>query len=171
MTMNPRLRLAGGAVAAAALVLTATPAGAGSSQSLHGTFEETASGANFGYDIHGSAMMTVGEGTTTVKVSITGLDPEKTYGSHLHNGTCADGGGGHYQDSEGGSTTHGNELHLKSAPATGLRANHGGVAHGGGSTEWEARVTSTTMTNARSIVVHQPGAPAATNRITCADLS
>ncbi|MGQ0432775.1 MAG: hypothetical protein ACT452_10280 [Microthrixaceae bacterium] len=171
--MNARLRLAGGAVAAATLVLTATPAGAGSSDSFHGTFEETASGATFGYDIHGSAKMTVGDGTTTVKVSIAGLDPAKTYGSHLHNGTCADGGGGHYQDAEGGSTTHGNELHLSttSDPAAGLRANPGGVAHGGGSTAWEARVTSTTMTNARSIVVHEPGAPAATNRITCADLS
>lgn len=159
-------------MAAAALLLSATPAGAGSSQSLHGTFEETVSGANnFGYDIHGSAKMTVGDGTTTVKVSITGLDLDKTYGSHLHNGTCADGGGGHYQDAEGGSTTHGNELHLTSAPATGLRANPGGVAHGGGSTEWEARLTSTTMTNARSIVVHEPGAAPAINRIACADLS
>ncbi|MEZ5168620.1 MAG: hypothetical protein R2695_19875 [Acidimicrobiales bacterium] len=47
-------------------------------------------------------------------MSIAGLDPAKTYGSHLHNGACATGGGGHYQDVEGGATVPPNELWLTS---------------------------------------------------------
>lgn len=154
----------------AALLLAASPAGAGTKQNLQGTFDETAAGAAapLGYDIHGSAKMTVGDGSTTVAVNISGLDPTKHYGSHLHNGTCASGGGGHYQNVPGGATTHGNELHLSTSddPEGGLTPNPGGVAHAGGNTTWDARLTAST-TNARSIVVHEPGG----TRIACADLS
>ncbi|MEO6628514.1 MAG: hypothetical protein ABIP03_08070 [Aquihabitans sp.] len=156
------------AVAAATLTasvaLTATAAGA-APLTRHGTFSETTAGADLGYDIHGSAKMTLTAGGTEVKVNVAGLDPAKTYGSHLHNGTCASGGGGHYQNLEGGATTPPNELWVTTS-GTALQTNNGSVAHGAGSAAWVARTTSTTQTNARSVVVHEPGGV----RIACADL-
>ncbi|MEO5842948.1 MAG: hypothetical protein ABIQ73_26555 [Acidimicrobiales bacterium] len=149
----------------------ATPVAAADHLSLHGTFRETATGGSRGYNISGSAKLTIEIGATTATVNIAGLDPTKTYGSHLHNGTCASGGGGHYQNSAGGPTTPPNELWLSSTdnPLGGLIPNKGGVAHGEGTSTWAARIDSTTLTNARSIVVHEPvpGGP----RIACADLT
>jgi hypothetical protein len=150
----------------ASLALTATAAGAAPRPTLHGTFNETAAGLSLGYDIHGSAKMTLTPDGTAVKINVAGLDPTKTYGSHLHNGTCADGGGGHYQEFEGGSTTPPNELWLTTS-GTVLQSNKGGVAHGAGSAAWVARTTSTTQTNARSVIVHEPGGA----RIACANLA
>ena len=169
--MHTRLRLAGLTVALAAAAAMTAPAGAApGAESLHGTFRETTTGAGLGYDIAGSAKLTVGVDSTEAKVNITGLDPAKHYGSHLHNGTCASGGGGHYQDVEGGATTPPNEVWLSSTDnALGtLDPNAGGVAHGSGSATWAPRLDSTTQTNARSIVVHEPGTGA---RIACADLT
>lgn len=170
--LRARLRVAGCTLAATSLLLTAAPAGAGEHQNLHGTFTETATGAGLLYDITGSAKLTVGADWTTAKVNIAGLDPSKTYGSHVHNGTCASGGGGHYQDVVSTTlVTPPNELWLSSSedPRGRLEPNRGGVAHGRGAAAWAARLTSTTQTNARSIVVHEPvdGGP----RIACADLS
>jgi len=153
-------------MAAAVGVGGAPPAGAGSAVSLHGVFSETSAGSSLGYDVHGSVKMTIGPSGTVVRVNVSGLDPDKVYGSHLHNGTCASGGGGHYQDVEGGAVVPPNELWLSSGGA-GLAPNPGGLAHGAGSAVWQARVTST-ATNARSVVVHEPGTG---TRIACADLS
>lgn len=169
--MHSRLRLAGLTVALAVAALGTTTAGASpDGQSLHGTFRETAAGAGLGYDIAGSAKLTVTSSSTEAQVNISGLDPAKHYGSHLHNGTCASGGGGHYQNVEGGATTPPNEIWLSSSEnALGtLDPNPGGVAHGSGSATWTARLDSTTQTNARSIVVHEPGSGV---RIACADLT
>ncbi len=143
-----------------------TPAGAESGSSFHGVFTETAAGSSAGYDIHGSVKMTIGAAGTMVRVNVSGLDPEKIYGSHLHNGPCASGGGGHYQDFEGGAVVPPNELWL-STNGDRLVPNNGGVAHGAGSATWMARVSSAS-TNARSVVVHEPGSGA---RIACADLT
>jgi len=140
-------------------------AGAERSSSLHGVFVETSTGSAAGYDIHGSVKMTIGPAGTVVKVNVSGLDPDTVYGSHLHNGTCASGGGGHYQEVEGGAMVPPNELWLSSGGA-GLVPNRGGVAHGAGSATWAARVSSE-LSNARSVVVHEPGSGA---RIACADL-
>lgn len=140
-------------------------AGAERASSFHGVFTETEAGSAAGYDIHGSAKMTIDTAGTVVTVNVSGLDPQKVYGSHLHNGTCASGGGGHYQHEEGGATTPPNELWLSSTEA-GLVPNPGGVAHGAGSATWMARVSSAS-TNARSVVVHEPGSG---SRIACADL-
>ncbi len=160
--------IAAGTLAGALALGAASTVGAGSNSSFHGVFDETAVGAAepLGYDIHGSAAMTTGPVGTTVKINVSGLDPTKTYGSHLHNGTCASGGGGHYQDVEGGSTVPPNELWL-TTDGNGLSPNPGGVAHGAGSATWEARTSSTTQTNALSVVVHEPGGA----RIACADLT
>jgi hypothetical protein len=144
------------------------PATAASHETLHGTFRETAIGAALGYNLAGAAKLTVLAATTVANVNVSGLDPAKQYGSHLHNGTCAAGGGGHYQNS-GTLATPPNELWLSSSnnPLGSLAPNSGGVAHGSGSANWVARLTSTTQTNARSIVIHEPGGA----RIACADLT
>jgi hypothetical protein len=169
--MHTRLRLVGLTVAVAAAAAMTAPAGAApGADSLHGTFRETTAGAGLGYDIAGSAKLTVTASSTEAKVNISGLDPAKHYGSHLHNLSCADGGGGHYQNIEGGATTPPNEVWLSSTDnALGtLDPNAGGVAHGRGTATWAPRLDSTTQTNARSIVVHEPGSGA---RIACADLT
>jgi len=168
--MRTRRRLAGCTLAVGAVILAATAAGASDHQNLHGTFRETSTGAGLGYDIAGSAKLTVGSGGTVAKVNISGLDPAKHYSSHLHNQPCATGGGGHYQDVPGAGTTPPNELWLSTSsnPTGGLDPNADGVVHASGTATWEARLTSEApTTNARSIVVHEPGSGA---RITCADL-
>ena len=159
----------GVATAAAGLLVGAGAATAGGHTSYHGVFHETAAGKDLGYDIHGTAKMTVGSSTTVVKINVSGLDPTKKYGSHLHNGTCASGGGGHYQDvvvpaGDPPMDAPPNELWLENSDMT-LRSNPGGVAHATGSAPWVAR-TSAATTNARSVVVHGDGA-----RIACVDLT
>jgi hypothetical protein len=156
----------GVAAAAVALLVGSGGAEAGGHTSYHGVFHETSAGAGLGYDIHGSAKMTIGSAGTVVKINVSGLDPAKTYGSHLHNGTCASGGLGHYQDTEGGAAIPPNELWLANSGLT-LRSNPGGVAHATGSAVWIARTSAATpTTNARSVVVHEPGG----TRIACVDL-
>jgi hypothetical protein len=157
--------LLGAAALAVAALASGGVATAGDHASYHGVFTETSTGSGLGYDLHGSAKMTVGSDGTVVTISVAGLDPVKDYGSHLHNGACASGGGGHYQDVEGGGTTPPNELWLTTSGAI-LEPNPGGVAHGSGSATWQAR-TSGEMTLARSVVVHEPGGA----RIACADLT
>lgn len=130
-----------------------------------GAFNETKAGADLGYDIHGSARMTIAGSRTAVKVKVAGLDPTKAYGSHLHNGSCASGGGGHYQDIEGAATAPPNELWLTTSNSV-FQADRRGVARARGSAPWAARTSSTTQTNAVSVVVHEPGGA----RIACADL-
>lgn len=157
---------------AAAVALTATvsafvapSAEAHRRSSYHGFFQETATGASAGYDIHGIAHMVIGRRGTTVRVVVTGLDSSKTYGSHLHNGTCTEGGGGHYQDVVGPEVTPPNELWLTNTEG-GLVPGRFGVALGRGSAAWQAR-TDSAETNARSVIVHEPGGA----RIACADLT
>ena len=65
------------------LVSTASPVAAAGNQSLHGTFRETAAGADLGYNISGSAKLTIGASTSTAKVNVAGLDVTKIYASHL----------------------------------------------------------------------------------------
>ncbi len=156
----------GVATAAVGLLVGAGVATAGAHTSYHGVFHETLVGArDYGYDIHGSAKMTVGSSTTVVKINVSGLDPARTYSSHLHNGTCASGGGGHYQNTEGGDAFPTNELWLANSGST-LRSNAGGVAHATATANWAARTTAAT-TNARSVVVHEPGGA----KIACVDLT
>ncbi len=131
---------------------------------LVGAFRETAGGSAAGYDINGTAEMVVRPSGTTVSIAVSGLDRTKVYGAHLHNGSCASGGGGHYQDAEGGAAAPPNELWVVTS-GTVLEPGADGVANGSGSADWPARLTST-MTNARSVVIHEPGGV----RIACADL-
>jgi hypothetical protein len=172
MQLHRSLRRAGlaAAVAALATVGATVPAGAAAPHTIRtGTFRETVAGHDLGYNIAGAAKMTVGATATTVTVNVSGLDPAKDYGSHLHNQPCSAGGGGHYQNIEGGTAAPPNELWLSSsANASGpLEPNAGGKARGTGTAPWVARLTSTTLTNARSVVVHEPTSGV---RIACADL-
>ena len=162
-----RVAMVWAATVSAVAIGTAGTASAGAERasSFHGVFTETPAGSAAGYDIHGSVKMTIDPAGTVVRANVSGLDPEKIYGSHLHNGTCASGGGGHYQNVAGEGVTPPNELWL-STNGAGLAPNRGGVAHGAGSATWIARVSSAS-TNARSVVVHEPGSGA---RIACADL-
>lgn len=168
--VHSRLRLMGLVLAAGAVVYSGNVAGAsGQQQVLHGTFSETATGAGLGYSISGSAKMTVSADATAVKVNVAGLDPAKHYSSHLHDGTCAAGGGGHYMHDTSGEVTPPNEIWLSTSadPLGGIDSNPGGVAHGNGTSEWAARLTSSSLPNARSVIVHEPGGA----RIACADLT
>lgn len=159
------------AAIAASFALGISPAGAANNpQVVHGTFRETQAGADLGYSIAGSAKLTVSGDSTSVTVQVEGLDPTKEYASHVHNGSCSTGGGAHYKNDEAGGATPTNEIWLSSTddPAGHLMPNPGGVAHGSASETWAARLDSTTRTNARSVVVHEPGSGA---RIACADLT
>jgi hypothetical protein len=151
-------------VALASLVGSSTTVDATGRNSFHGRFSETADGQAVGYDIHGVAGMRVGHRGTVVWVVLTGLDPAKDYGSHLHNGSCASGGGGHYQDVEGGAVTPPNELWVTTS-GTIVESNRHGVAFASGSASWTARTTGP-MTTAQSVIVHEPGGV----RIACANL-
>lgn len=153
-----------------ALVVSASIVGVGTSASAHrrtffGHFHETQAGKDLGYQIDGRAKMQINALGTKVRIKVTGLDPTKDYGSHLHNGTCESGGGGHYQDVEGGAVTPPNELWLTTS-GTILESNPRGVARARSSANWKARTSSDTQTTARSVVVHEPGG----TRIACADL-
>ncbi len=163
------ITLIGAAFVAASFLAIAGPVSAAPAERFHGTFNETAVGQGLGYDIHGSAKMTVGSNYTAVKVNIAGLDAGTEYTSHLHNKACTEGdplGGGHYRDNPQGGDTPPNELWLTNHGEK-LVANNGGVAHGSGSEGWAARTSSPSLsTNARSVIVHAPGGA----RIACADL-
>ena len=144
---------------------SAGAATAGGHSSFHGVFHETVAGAGLGYDMHGSAKMTIGPSSTVVKINVSGLDPTKAYGSHLHDGTCASGGGSHYKNTAGDSVPP-NELWPTNSGMK-LRSNRGGVAHATGSAGWAAR-TSGDGTHARSVVIHEPDDT--NTKIACADL-
>ncbi len=137
---------------------------ASSTNSLRGVFGVTSAGAELGYDINGSAVMVINSEGTNVRVAFAGLDAAKVYGSHLHNGACAGGGGGHYQDVEGGETTPPNELWVVTS-GTVVEPKSNGFVEAAGSATWQARISGT-QTLGRSVVLHEPGGA----RIACADL-
>jgi hypothetical protein len=158
--------IAGASIALAAAIGSGSAAAGSPHTSFHGVFHETPVGAAepLGYDIHGTVKMTVGATGTVVTINVSGLDPDKNYGSHLHDGTCASGGGGHYKDDTTGGGAPPNELWLTTGGTVAV-PNPGGVVHAAGSAEWQAR-TSGGPSQALSVVVHEPGGV----RIACADL-
>ena len=104
MIRNRRVAMVGAVTVSAVALGVAGTASAGAERagSFHGVFTETPAGSAAGYDIHGSVKMTFDPAGTVVRANVSGLDPDKVYGSHLHNGTCASGGGGHYRTSQVG---------------------------------------------------------------------
>jgi glucose/arabinose dehydrogenase len=110
--------------------------------------------------IAGTATLVKSVGGTSVSIRVAGLDPAKTYPSHLHVGTCADMLG-HYKHDPDGAPQPPNELWLSSSgdPLGPLVPNADGVAAGSGSADWVTRQ------GPLSVMVHD-GPP-----IACVDLS
>lgn len=150
--------------AAAALVAVAfaVPALAGGAQVTRGDLAAFADGPGLGYsDVTGRVQMVrTGDGKTIASVQVAGLTPGATYGSHVHNQSCADGNaGGHYSFGHrvvGGAGPGNSEIWL--GPFT---ANAAGHANG------KATVGESAGVTAVSVVIHGPGG----QKIACADLS
>ncbi len=150
------------ALLALSLIAIAMPATAGHVQVTKGHFDTLPGGTELGYRITGAAMMVRlpdDGGQTNVLVRVSGLDPNTTYPTHVHNQPCsfAPPGGGHYQNLVGGPVDAVNEIwpviHTNSA------GNGIGVA---GHAAWA-------RPEAQSIVIHYP--PDTSIRLACVDLT
>lgn len=123
-----------------------------------GTFQLLDTAPEGYQDVAGTATMARHAGGTTVTVELTGLKPEAELISHVHDGTCADGGGGaHYKFDPAGGDKPPNEIHLaftSTADGTGFMT---------------AENDRTAGPQARSVVVHPR--EFTDNRIACAPLS
>ena len=157
-----RIRLWMALVAVVAMItvlMVATQADATGAQLTTGRFDTTQAGMDAGYDISGVAVMVrrpVGtDGKTSVRVFVRGLEPNTTYSTHVHNGTCASGGGSHYQEEVSGSVDAVNEIWP--TIYTNRRGNGRGAASHG---HWARE-------EAQSIVIHAPGTGV---RLACAQL-
>ncbi len=107
--------------------------------------------------VAGTAELARHAGGTTVNIELRGLHPDTRYLSHVHQGTCAQGGGAHYKFDPGGGDMPPNEIHLafRSTPrGTGFMT---------------AENEQTAGPAARSVVVHPR--EFTDNRIACAPLS
>lgn len=107
--------------------------------------------------VAGTATMARYDGGTTVTVELTGLKPDAEFISHVHNGSCADGGGAHYKFDPAGGDKPPNEIHLSftsTAEGTGYMT---------------AENDRTAGPQARSVVIHPR--EFTDNRIACASLS
>lgn len=168
-TFFDRSRAQRGAIAmalllAATAIVAASPsasqAGTHPGGAVHGEFNEYASGPSLGYDhISGHAkLVRTGDGRTTAKVKIKGLNPETIYGVHVHAGPCADLGPHYFFDTAvpDGDGPAGDEIW----PGP-VITNKKGHAHG------KTAVGATAGPTAASVVVHAPTG----ERIACADLS
>ncbi len=172
MNVLARRLLGGGFVVAAisvGLFVASTGADAESEARFEGEFQTTAVGMARDYAITGEAVMRIDSSGTRVKIELEGLN-EVVYGSHLHDGTCDAGGGGHYQDEQGGAVDPINEIWMSSFE-TGfgvarLEGNTGAEATG--SATWRARTDAAApASNALSVVLHDTDGA----RIACADLT
>jgi Cu/Zn superoxide dismutase len=160
-------------LAAGALALPAAAAGDddGKAMKQRGEFTTLPDGTAMGLTIEGVATIKRTESATVVKARVRGLEPDTTYGAHLHNAPCSDPnpGGGHYKQDPAGPSVPPNELWLSSTrdPMAGITANSRGVTRGRGKADWVARP------EAQSVVIHSipPGGTTAGGpKIACADL-
>jgi hypothetical protein len=122
-----------------------------------GTFKTTDAGMAKGYNIGGNVTLSRCGGVTWVRSVATGLNPDTTYGSHVHDLPSVLGGGGHYKiDPNEAGTIESNEI-WPTLTADGL-----GVGTG------EAWVPHVARPEAQSVVIHDPSDGA---RIAICDLS
>lgn len=129
---------------------------------LTGAFEPLAD--NTDRDITGEARLTRSADGTTLRVEVSGLEPDAAHPAHLHEGSCADRGP-HYRHDPEGAEEPPNELWPSSDPTdptAGLQADEDGEAAGEGSADWRAR------NEPLSVFVHGPGGDHP--KIACADL-
>ena len=120
-----------------------------------GDFAAFAAGA--GLDISGRAQMVrTADGRTIVSIQLEGLDPNTTYGAHVHAAACAaNSADGHYRFDPAGAAAPPNEIWP--GPFT---TNDAGVGNGNTIAEGTAGPTAV------SVVVPAPGGA----KIACADL-
>lgn len=111
-----------------------------------------------GYAIGGHVTMVRTPHSTKVSVTVSGLVPGATYGSHVHNQACDDGNaGGHYSF---GFPVPGGALDGSEIWPGPFTANSAGRANG-----W-VMVGEVAGPEAVSVVIHAPGGA----KIACADL-
>lgn len=160
-TTRPTIRLLGAALLLALLVPTTAVSADQAATVTRGTFTTLAGGGDLGYDIGGHATMVRSPAlaTTRVRVHVSGLEPDATYGVHVHAAGCdsTPPGGGHYQHEVGGAVDAINEIWPT------ITTNAAGVGMGQAVHEHVARA------DARAIVIHWPGNPAV--RLACLDLA
>lgn len=143
-------------VLALALSAAFAPAAlAGGATVTRGDFHGFAAGA--GLDISGRAQMVrTADGKTIVSIHLEGLDPNTTYGSHVHAAACAaNSADGHYKFDPAGAAAPPNEIWP--GPFTTTAA---GIGNG------DTLADGTAGSTAVSVVVHAPGGA----KIACADL-
>ena len=143
-----------GLAAVAAMALGVQGTFAGETIVTRGEFAAFATSSDPAITGH-ATMVRTADGKTIVTVSVRGLAPSTTYGSHVHARACSDTfAGGHYKDDLAGPASPPNEIW----PA--FATNAGGVGNGNATAPWSARP------EARSVVIHAPGGA----KIACADL-
>jgi hypothetical protein len=99
--------------------------------------------------VKGEAELERADGTTTVSLNVSGLEPKTAYLAHLHVGGCdqEDPGGPHFQFKPGGSEEPPNEIHLE------LTTDAAGKGEAEATSKREVPVGK-----AGSIVIHQDDA-------------
>lgn len=160
-TTRPTIRLLGAALLLVALLVPTTALSADqAATATRGTFTTLSGGADLGYDLDGHAVMvrSPATGTTRVRVHVSGLEPDTTYGVHVHAASCdtTPPGGGHYQHEVGGAVDAVNEIWPT------VTTNAAGVGMGDAVHDHVARA------DAQAIVIHWPGNAAV--RLACLDL-
>ena len=133
-----------------ALVATFGLAACGSSdektEAVSGQFELVSGAPADDRGVSGEATLERTDGTTTVALSASGLEPDTEYVAHLHAEGCdqADPGGPHFKFDAGGSDEPPNEIHLE------FRSDGEGAAQAEASSEREVPVGE-----AGSVVIHE----------------
>lgn len=112
MRSASKLMLLAAAIAAVAATLAAC--GGDDGETVSGAFELTAEAPASYAGLEGEADLTRADGETTVAISLTGLEPDTEYVSHLHFGGCAapEAGGPHFKFDLDGSDEPPNEIHM-----------------------------------------------------------
>lgn len=163
MTRQPRhLRTA----LAAAVLIGSFALGGTAASAQHGAtvttggFQTLPGASDLGLDVRGWAGMVrlSARDTTRVRVHVRGLEPNTTYGAHVHAAPCAatPPGGGHYQHVVGGAVDPVNEIWPT------ITTNAAGVGRG------TARHGHVAREEARAIVIHWPQDSSV--RLACVDL-
>lgn len=121
--------------------------------------------AGTGQQIAGEAQMTRREkGTTFVSIDVTGLQPGRTYVSHVHKQACENGDAdGHFQQNGAAAgVTPPNEIWLNGGPF---------AADAAGKIKVSTEANYKANADAVSVVVHDSTLPATANKVACANLA
>jgi hypothetical protein len=134
-----------------------------SGQVTKGDLKPFAAGA--GQQIGGKAEMIRREkGTTFVSIDVTGLQPGRSYVSHVHKQACENGDAdGHFQQNGAAAgVTPPNEIWLNGGPF---------AADAGGKIKVSTEANYKANADALSVVLHDSTLPSTANKVACANLS